>query len=544
MPYLFLLLLLSACAREEAPPRFVDVAASAGIDFAHYNGARGDYYYAETFGSGAAFFDYDGDGWQDIYLVNATYLTGLAPEPLPVDKLYRNRGDGTFAAAVGTGASGYGTGVAAADYDNDGDQDLYVTHFGPNALFRNEAGAFVDGAGPAGVDDGRWGASSGFLDYDLDGDLDLFVVNYVDFNTARNVICKRGAIRTYCDPDEFGPTGDLLYRNDGQGLFADVTSEMGILLEGPGLGAAFSDYDRDGDTDIYVANDGTPNFFYENRQTHFAEVGLTAGSRYNRDGRPEAGMGVDFGDWDNDGDQDLFVTNFAHETNTLYDNDGQGQFTDSTGPAGLAEPSYNPLGFGTRFLDMDLDGDLDLFVANGHVLDIVERIDSTQTYAQTNQVLRNDSDAWSGRQAGPGRRRFVDISATLGPDFATPNVGRGTAVADYDNDGDLDLLVCSVASPVRLLRNDIATSNHWLMVELVGRDQRDAIGARVTVSDGARHQVRERQSGGSYLSSHDPRLHFGLGAVASVDLSVRWSDGTVQTFAGVAANQVLRLVQP
>ena len=420
----FLFSLLVACIREEPTQalRFVDVAQTAGLDFVHYNGAQGDYFYVETFGSGAAFLDYDGDGWQDIYLVNSTYLTGLAPEPLPTDKLYRNRGDGRFDVAPGSGDSGYGTGVAAADWDNDGDQDLYVTRFGPNALYRNDAGKFADGdsAKRAGVDDGRWGASCGFLDYDLDGDLDLFVANYVDFTTANNIICKRGDIRTYCDPDEYGPTSDLLYRNDGQSQFTDITYEAGITLEGPGLGVAFSDYDWDGDTDIYVANDGTLNFLYENRQTHFVETGLTAGGRYNQDGRAEAGMGVDFGDWDNDGNQDLFVTNFAHETNTLYHNDGQGQFADISAEVGLFELSYNPLGFGTKFFDVDLDGDLDLFVANGHVLDIVEQIDSTLSYAQTNQILRNEANAWDAVSTEPNPRKFVDISSTLGPSFATP----------------------------------------------------------------------------------------------------------------------------
>ena len=545
---LFLFPLLVACSREEPTqsPRFVDVAQTAGLDFVHYNGAQGDYFYVETFGSGAAFLDYDGDGWQDIYLVNSTYLTGLAPQPLPTDKLYRNRGDGRFDAAPGSGDSGYGTGVAAADWDNDGDQDLYVTRFGPNALYRNDAGKFTDSdsAKRAGVDDGRWGASCGFLDYDLDGDLDLFVANYVDFTTANNVVCKRGDIHTYCDPDEYGPTSDLLYRNDGQSQFTDITYEAGITLEGPGLGVAFSDYDWDGDTDIYVANDGTLNFLYENRQTHFVETGLTTGGRYNQDGRAEAGMGVDFGDWDNDGNQDLFVTNFAHETNTLYHNDGQGQFADISAGVGLFEPSYNPLGFGTKFLDVDLDGDLDLFVANGHVLDIVEQIDSTLSYAQTNQILRNETNAWDAVSTEPKLRKFVDISSTLGPSFATPNVGRGAALADYDNDGDLDLLVCSVASPARLLRNDVGKQNHWLLVELVGRQQRDAIGTLVAVTAGVHRQVRERQSGGSYLSSHDHRLHFGLGAVARVDMEVRWPDGTVQTLADVAADQILRLVQP
>ena len=458
-------LALPLCACNETPPpptapiQFSQVTAEAGIDFVHYNGFSGEYYYIETFGGGAAFFDYDNDGWLDLYLVNGTYIKGYPPDPLPVNKLYRNIGDGHFSditAISNLADSQYGFGVSAADYDADGDQDLFIANYGPNTF----------------------------------------------------------------------------YRNDGT-AFSNITAAAGIALKGRGLGVAFSDYDLDGDTDIYVANDGNMNFLYDNRQGYFSEVGLTAGTRYNEYGHADAGMGVDFGDYDSDGDQDLFVTNFTKETNNLYRNEGQGDFTLATSATGLAGPSLKPLGFGTRFFDYDLDADLDLFVANGHVVDQIAAADPEQTYYQSNQMFRNEDGT-----------RFADISSELGTDFTAANVGRATAVADYDNDGDPDLLVTTVANAPRLLRNDGSNHRHWLLVELVGARHPDALGARVTVITGDRRQVRERQSGGSYLASHDPRLHFGLDTATRADIEIRWPDGMRQRLDDIAADQILRVVQP
>ncbi len=527
---------LWACAPQDPPAplvHFADAGAAAGIDFVHYNGFSGQYYYVETFGAGAAFLDYDGDGRLDLYLANGTYLTGPPPDPPPVNRLYRNAGAGTFAdvtAHSGSADPGYGFGVAVADYDADGDADLFVANYGPNALYRNDSGTFAKT--PAGLADPRWGTSAGFLDYDRDGDLDLFVANYVRYRLDDDAVCQQGQVRAYCEPSAYDPTGDLLYRNDGD-TFADVTEETGIALKGKGLGVALADYDRDGDTDIYVANDGTMNFLYANQHSTFAEVGLIAGTRYNEHGHADAGMGVDFGDYDRDGDADLFVTNFAFETNALYRNDGQGQFAVATQRLGLADPSYRPLGFGTKFFDYDNDGDLDLFAANGHVIDRIAEVDSSQTYRQPNQMFRNDAG-----------RRFADISAALGADFQRANAGRAVAVADYDDDGDLDLLVTTVAARPRLLRNDGGNARHYLQILLVGKSHPDALGTRVEViADGVR-QVQERQSGGSYLASHDPRLHFGLGAAPSVQVEIHWPDGTHQILKKIAANQVLKVVQP
>jgi len=539
---LFLLaLVLCSCGSDKpsappaAPIRYVDVTLAAGLDYHHYNGAQGNYYYLETYGAGGGFFDYDGDGWMDVYLVNGSYLSGLRPDPMPANHLYRNTGAGTFVdvtSSSGTGDTRYGLGCSAADFDNDGDQDLYVTNFGPNILYRNEGnGTFTDVTQAAGVGDARWGSSSGFLDYDLDGDLDLFAANYVDYSLETDVICKKGRIHSYCDPDIYDPIGDVLYRNDGD-FFTDVTEETGLTLMGRGLGVAFQDYDEDGDTDIYVANDGTMNFLYENRRGSFVEVGLQAGTRYNMDGRAEAGMGVDFGDFDNDGRQDIIVGNFALETNTLYHNVGQGQFVDATDRLGIGEISYLPLTFGTKFLDFDNDGDLDIFAANGHVLDNIADVDSAHSYAQPNQMLRNEEG-----------KRFVDISETLGPDILVENVGRGLAVADYDNDGDIDLLISAEADRAYLFRNDGGNQGHWLLIHLVGARHQDALGTRVVVAAGGQRQVKQRQSGSSYLGTHDPRLHFGLGQAAAADVEIHWPDGQVQKLENVRADQILRVVQ-
>ena len=536
-PWLTALALLSGCTSEPSAPtastHFVDVGRAAGLDFTHFNGFSGEYYYVETFGAGAAFLDYDGDWDLDLYLVNGTYLKGLSPDPLPRNHLYQNHGQGTFHNVSGLTAAadpGYGFGVSAADYDADGDQDLFVANYGPNALYRNDNGTFA--RKEVGVEDPRWSTSAGFFDYDLDGDLDLFVANYVHFSLDANIVCKVGKTRSYCEPAAYSPIGDILYRNDG-GRFTDVSGPAGITLAGRGLGVAFADYDLDGDTDLYVANDGTMNFLYENQRGTFAEVGLAAGTRYDEHGHAEAGMGTDFGDYDRDGDMDLFVTNFAFETNTLYQNDGQGQFAIASGRLGLGEASFRPLGFGTRFIDYDNDRDLDLFVANGHVMDVVAEWDSTQTYRQTNQLFRNEDG-----------QRFADVSASMGPAFAQANVGRGTAVADYDDDGDLDLLVTTVAAPPRLLRNDGGHRHHWLQIFLTGRTHPDALGARVVVTAGDVRQTQERQSGSSYLSSHDPRLHFGLGTATRARVEITWPSGQVQTLENVAADQVLRVEEP
>lgn len=525
----------TACRDQPSVPpvQWVDVALEAGVHFTHYNDARGQYHYVETFGSGAAFIDYDGDGYLDLYLVNGAPIDSALSAAAPTNQLYHNGGNGLFearSAEAGAGDRGYGMGVSAADYDGDGDTDLYVTNWGPNALYRNDGAQFTNVTQPTGVGDLRWGTSAAFLDYDNDGDLDLFVANYVAFSPDQNVYCARGNVHTYCDPDEFPAQADILYRNDGE-RYTDVTQSMGLTHIGRGLGVTTSDYDGDGDIDLYVANDGTMNFFYENRGAFFSEVSLETGTRFNGYGQAEAGMGVDWADYDNDGDTDLYVTNFSAETNTLYQNNG-GHFSDVTQLVGIDQPTYAPLGFGTHFFDYDNDGFLDIFTANGHVLDRIYEIDSTQHHAQPSQLLRN--------RLG---ERFYDVSDGVGPDLTAPHIGRGSARGDYDNDGDVDLLIAVQQAPARLLRNDGDGAMNWLIIELVGHRHPDAIGTRVFVEANGRRQLRERRSGGSYLSSSDPRLHFGLGTASTARVEVVWPSGQHQTVGSVSANQILRLAE-
>lgn len=516
---------------------FRDVAQNSGLHFDHWTGARGEYYYVETFASGAALVDIDGDGWLDAYLPNGASLNGSTDGLSPVNRLFRNGTAGCdsllfrdITASSGAGHPGYGMGCVAGDYDNDGDQDLYLTNYGPNALLRNRGdGSFDDLSQRLGVDDPRWGTGSGFLDYDADGDLDLFCVNFVDFSPENNVICRRGEVRTYCDPTSYQPVGDLLYRNDGT-AFTEVTTSTGVGLVARGLGVALADLDSDGDTDIYVANDGQMNFLYRNDGGLFTEVGLEWGVRFNAHGRAEASMGVDVGDYDGDGHPDIAVASFSRETNTVYRSTGLGYMADVSGALGVDDASFFGLTFGLRFLDVDNDMDLDLFAANGHVLDRIEAIDGDVTHAQPDQLLLYDDLRFSP-------------PVPLSPGLLLPGVSRGAASGDVDNDGDLDLLVSINGGRARLLQNSGGSSRNWLLVALVGRDQRDAMGSRVEVAAGGRSQVRERQSGGSYLSSHDPRLHFGLGPYSEADVTVSWPDGTVETHLGVGANQVLTLHQ-
>ena len=572
---------------------FVDAAPEAGIAFTHTSGAAGSYYLIETMGAGGGFLDYDLDGRLDIYLVDGFPLRGIGEDLQPVNlvdetadhyfvgeagdsgagppgnadslvalvrqrgpaptgnRLYRNRGD-RFAAVPGAGDRGYGMGCATGDYDNDGDPDLYVVNYGPNALFENrapEGGTFAEATGQAGVGDESWGAGAAFFDYDNDGLLDLYVVNYLDFHVGNNRVCGvedaslrsaggtvvrvRKDRRSYCSPDRYRGAADVLYRNTSGG-FEDASRAAGILIPGgKGLGAVTADYDSDGDTDLYVANDGVRNFLFRNEGGRFSEVGLIAGSAYNVDGRPEAGMGVDWGDYDADADYDLFVTNYSKQTNTLYRNEG-GRFSDVTPLLELAESSYRPLGFGTFFFEADNDGDLDLFVANGHVQDKVQYIAGNGiSYAQPNQLFESRRE-----------RVFVDVSEASGPGLAPALVSRGSARGDYDNDGDLDILVTNCNGPAQLLRNDLPSGRNWLSVRLIGARTRDAVGSRIAVTCGGATQVREVRTSGSYASANDIRRHFGLGDCRTVEsLEIIWQGGAMQVMEGVAPNQFLTIEQ-
>ena len=603
IPFALFATLVAADAATENTGRptafYIDATHEVGVDFAHTSGASGRFFLIETMGAGGGFIDYDIDGYLDIYLVDGFSLRGIAQDLQPVNlvnetedhyfirhtneirravradggasslvsrvdqqgptpmrnRLYRNEGGGRFVEAMaGAGDSGYGMGCATGDYDNDGDPDLYVANYGPNALFENamtETDSFVEVTESAGADDAHWGAGAAFFDYDNDGMLDLYVVNYVDFHVGNNLICGvedaslqseagtfvrvRKDRRSYCSPDRYGGAPDVLYRNTGH-RFEEVTRAAGVFsVEGKGLGVVTADYDSDGDADLYVANDGVRNFLYRNEGgERFREVGVIAGVAYNGDGRPEAGMGVDWGDYDADTDYDLFVTNYSKQTNTLYRNEG-GRFSDVTSLLQLAESSYKPLGFGTFFFEADNDGDLDLFVANGHVQDKVQYIAGNQgiSYEQPNQLFENMSGTV-----------FVDVSEVSGPGLEPALVSRGSAYGDYDNDGDLDILVTNCNGPAQLLRNDLSASRNWLSLRLVGAVMKDAVGSRIAVSCNGATQVREVRSSGSYASANDIRQHFGLGDCSVVEnLEIIWHDGTLQMMNGIAANQFLTIEQ-
>ena len=524
-------------AREEETVQFVDVSEEAGIRFMHTTGASGRYYYVETTGGpGVAFFDYDNDGDLDAYLVNGADLPGVTPERPPTNVLYRNNGDGTFTdvtESAGVGDTGYGMGCAVADYDNDGDRDLYVTNFGPNVFYRNNGdGTFTDVTESAGVGDSLWGASCAFADYDDDGYVDLYVANYVAFSLDQNEVCTYGGIRSYCHPGTYPGVSDVLYHNDGDGTFTDVTEEAGVYDPGgKGLGVVFGDYDDDGDVDLYVANDETPNFLYcNNGDGVFTEVGFLAGVACSENGEMESGMGTDFGDYDNDGDLDLFVNNYSFETSTLYRNDGDGFFADATVAAGLGDITLLPLVFGTDFFDYDHDGDLDLFLAAGHILDNVQLIKGEiLSFAQKNLLFRNDGG------------RYTDVSEQSGPGFALEKVSRSSAVGDYDNDGDLDILVGNCGGTATLLRNEGGNRNNYLMLHLLGTtSNRDGIGARITVTSESLSQVEEVRSGSGYASCNDLRVHFGLGKRRKADrIEIRWPSGYVQDLRDVPVNRVI-----
>ncbi len=533
-------MVLLLCCSAAAESRFVDIAPSAGVDFVHRSGATGARYLPETYGSGAAFLDFDGDGALDLYLINAGRLPQLSNEPEAANALFRNAGAEGFseqAARAGVGDRGYGMGAIAGDYDNDGWADLYVTNFGPNVLFHNRReGRFADATGAAGVGCPGWGTSAAFADIDLDGDLDLFVGNYLDYPTEEPLVCRIGNSeeRLYCDPRKFDGQVDRLYINEGRAggwAFADRTAAFGLAsTAGKELGVVFGDYDQDGDPDLYLANDLVSNMLYRNDGPRFVDRGLASSTSLNGAGVAEAGMGVDMADADGDGDLDLFVTNFQWESNTLYRNLGGGFFADATVASGITRASMAFLGFGTGFFDCDNDGDLDLFVANGHVYDNVEKVDRAAAYAQRNQLLEN-----------VGEGVFADRS-DRGPGLALVQVSRGMAFGDIDGDGDLDIAVNNSNDRPVLLRND-AAGGGWLGLRLQGTaSNRDAIGARIALTTAGRTLVREVRRNASYLSSHDPRVIFGLGkAEVAERVEIRWPSGAVQVVEDLPGRQYVSI---
>jgi hypothetical protein len=537
LPLLLLVPVAMSSQSKSAAPRFVDVSAKAGITFVHQSGASADKFMVETFGSGVAWIDYDNDGFADLYFVNGA--------PGASNALYHNNKDGTFTdvtakagvAASGTGKNVYKTGVAVGDYDNDGYLDLYVTAFGPNILYKNKGdGTFADVTAAAGVAGGatEWSTSTGFFDYDRDGNLDLYVANYLDYRVTDNPYCglRKEGYRMYCLPTLFDGMADRLFHNNGDGTFTDVSQKAGIANPaGKGLGVVFCDVDRDGDTDIYVANDMVRNFLYRNNgDGTFLDIAYAAGVGFDGNGKPQAGMGVDCGDYDDNGYPDLFVTNFSEELNTLYENGGAGTFEDVTTRAGLSA-GFVPLGFGTKLYDVDNDGDLDLHVTNGHVVDNVKLYQPNLTYAQRDLLFENLGG------------KFRDVTTESGPALQTERVGRGLAVADFDNDGYLDVAISSVGRRPALLRNQGARAGNWLLVRAQAKKGNTfGMGAtiRVQTTDGVR--VRDVNNAASYQSANDVRLHVGLGAAKTIQqIDILWPSGAKQTMKDVAVNQILTI---
>jgi hypothetical protein len=519
-------------------PVFTDVTEQSGIDFMHVYGEGHLQTILQTTGAGVCFFDYDGDGFEDLYLVNG-YALDAADDERSTNALYRNGGDGTFAdltAVAGVGDDRFGMGCAAADYDGDGDLDLYVTNYGPNLLYRNEGdGTFADVALQAGVDDSAWSVGTAWADYDGDGDLDLFVGNYLDFDlespSARSLVSLREGFRLYPGPRDYDGLPDVLYRNEGDGTFADISAEVGLNPHlGKAMGCGFGDYDNDGDQDLFVANDRTPNQLYRNDGGAFADVALWAGVAYNEAGNESGAMAVDFGDYDNDGLLDLLVTDFIFEYNALYRNGGDGSFVDMSVGAGLAAPSFSMVAWGASFFDYDNDGYLDIFVANGHVHENIDVLSESLTFEEPNQLFHNEGDG-----------TFADVSTRSGAHFLGAQVSRGVAFADYDNDGDIDILVLNVGAAPNLLRNDGGNRENWLGVRLIGAgSNRDAIGGRVQVATGSLAMVREVHSGSSYLSQNDLRLFFGLGGRDVAErIRIRWPGGQMDELENIPANQML-----
>ena len=524
-----------------APAIFEDATTKAGIRFHLTCGSTQKLYIMETLCGGVALFDYDRDGWTDIFLVNGSTLDALRNGKHPPSQLYRNNRNGTFTdvtEAAGLTQAGWGHGAAVGDFDHDGWPDLYVTYFTGGRLYRNTGkGTLVDVTAAAGVgNEGRWGTSPAFGDYDHDGFLDLYIANYVDLDLdhlpafGSGPFCQYRGIPVSCGPRGLKGSRDRLYHNNGDGTFTDVTEKMGIDPQAYyGLGVIWGDINGDGCQDLYVANDSSPSLLYlGDCKGGLKEAGLTAGVAYSEDGREQAGMGVDLGDYDNDGRPDLTKTNFSDDTNNLYRNNGDGTFTDMAGPTGFGPVSIPMLGFGVRFLDFDNDGWKDLLVANGHVNPQVDQYNLGITYAQRSLLFRN-----------LGNGRLEEMGERAGPALAARHVGRGLAVADFDNDGRLDLLLTNLDDSPTLLHNLARGAGNWLRIRTIGtKSNRDGYGARVEVTAGSLTQTDEVRASSSYLSSSDPRLHFGLGKALRADrIVVRWPSGLVDTLSDVAANQ-------
>jgi enediyne biosynthesis protein E4 len=542
-------------ARCQSPPpvsgsgeAFIDVTDRSGINFRYQASHTSRKYLLETMGAGVALFDYDNDGRLDIYLVNGAPLADPTPKgTIPQktgsqywDRLYHQKPDGTFedvTEKAGLQGAGYGMGVAVGDYDNDGYEDLYVTAYGGNKLYHNNGnGTFTDVTEKAGVAGGGWSTSAAWVDLDGDGFLDLVVLRYLDWDFD-DIWCgeHKEGYRAYCHPDFFKPISPLIYHNNKDGTFTEVSQKLGLAKPGKGLGIAIADYDHDGHIDLFVANDSMVEFLYHNKgDGTFEEVGLSSQVAVDLDGRTYAGMGVDFADYNNDGWPDLVVTDLANQRYALYQNNGDGSFTYSSTTTGIGPMTIAHSGWGVRFIDYDNDGWKDLLIAQGHDLDTIEQNYPNLHYREPLLLARN---------TGHG---FVDVSSQSGDVFRQTWVARGMAIGDLDNDGRLDAVITTNEGSIHVLRNTTATRNQWILLNLVGhKSNRDAIGAEVKLVAASGSQYATVSTGGSYLSSSDKRVHFGLGSESTVQrIEIRWPSGISQTLKDIPADQILRIDEP
>ena len=535
-------------AQNYLPGKFVDVTAALGVHFNYLSSHTPKHYLPETMGAGVALFDYDNDGRLDIFLVNGAPLQDPTPKgavpqktgPNYWNRLYHQKSDGSFedvTERAGLQGVGYGMGVAVGDYDNDGFEDLYVTAYGGNKLYHNNGdGTFTDATEKAGVAGSGWSTSAAWVDLDNDGLLDLVVLRYLQWD-FEDIWCgeHKEGYRAYCHPDVFQPISPLVYHNDGNGHFTEVSQKIGLAKPGKGLGIALADYDRDGHTDLFVANDSMVEFLYHNKgDGTFEEVGLLSEVAVDGDGRTYAGMGVDFADYNNDGFPDLVITDLANQRYALYQNNRDSTFTYASFTSGVARLTMPHSGWGVRFLDYDNDGWKDLLIAQGHDLDTVELSYPNLHYREPMLLLRNTG------------KEFVDVSSASGAVFGQPWLGRGMAIGDMDNDGRLDAMVSTNDGPAHIVRNETPTQNHWLLLKLVGhKSNRDAIGAEIKIVTAKGQQFATVSTAGSYLSSSDKRAHFGLGSeLLAPSIEIRWPSGILQTLKNVRADQIVQIDEP